>query len=92
MMESFCEPKCGDGSKVGWEVSACEDGNTVDGDGCSSECSVESGYLCKGGSESSIDICAVICGDGRRMGSEVRTAHLRAPFDAFAQSSCMTVM
>lgn len=33
----LCTEICGDGMKF---VSGCDDGNTVDGDGCSSQCEV----------------------------------------------------
>ena len=35
---------CGDSMVTGAEV--CDDGNTVDGDGCSSTCTLEPGYTC----------------------------------------------
>ncbi len=35
---------CGDGNRTADEQ--CDDGNTQDGDGCSSLCTVENGYLC----------------------------------------------
>lgn len=35
---------CGDGIREGAEI--CDDGNKIDGDGCSSECKVESGWTC----------------------------------------------
>src|SRR5262245_15576282 len=37
---------------------ACDDGNTVSGDGCSDSCQAEPGYTC------SADACEPICGDG----------------------------
>lgn len=37
---------CGDGAIAGAEV--CDDGNAVDGDGCSALCAVESGFDCNG--------------------------------------------
>lgn len=39
-------PSCGDGVKASTE--GCDDGNTVNGDGCSSVCTVEQGYQCVG--------------------------------------------
>jgi fibro-slime domain-containing protein len=39
-----CIPKCGDGVKKGYET--CEDGNSKSGDGCSSACLTEPGYVC----------------------------------------------
>ncbi len=43
---SVCKRKelCGDGFRV--KNEQCDDGNTADGDGCSSSCSVEDGYTC----------------------------------------------
>lgn len=45
---------CGDGLKF---VSDCDDGNNIDGDGCSSSCEVEQGWTCNGGSPHARDIC-----------------------------------
>jgi hypothetical protein len=36
---------------------ACDDGNNVNGDGCSSDCKIEVGYNCIGGSPNSKDAC-----------------------------------
>lgn len=36
---------CGNGNTEG--VEGCDDGNTLEGDGCSSECKVETGWDCK---------------------------------------------
>lgn len=38
-----CNSPCGDGLRINEE---CDDGNTLDGDGCSSACEVEDGYEC----------------------------------------------
>ena len=46
----------------------CDDGNTVSGDGCSSNCTLESGFQCTGGSATTADICREICGDGKNLG------------------------
>ena len=43
-------PVCGDGIVGGAE--ACDDGNTANGDGCSSACAVEAGFACPAGSPS----------------------------------------
>ena len=51
----FCQEVCGDGKKF---VSDCDDGNNVDGDGCSSKCEIEEGYTCQGGSPASKDSCS----------------------------------
>ncbi|APR80127.1 Multiple EGF-like-domain protein 3 precursor [Minicystis rosea] len=55
---------CGDGTLGGAE--ACDDGNTVSGDGCSATCTIESGYTCSG----SPSACATVCGDGIKAGAE----------------------
>ena len=51
---------CGDGVV---EEEACDDGNTMDGDGCDANCSVENGWECAGA-------CTPICGDGLVKGAE----------------------
>ena len=63
-MPSVCSPGCGDGIKTGSE--ACDDGNNVDGDGCSAGCYVQAGYSCTG----SPSTCTTICGDGLKVGAE----------------------
>lgn len=53
---------CGDGI-FDAAHEACDDGNTVNGDGCSSECKIESGYACV--VQSSVSVCTEIpCGNG----------------------------
>lgn len=52
MVQDYCHPKCGDGVRVPSE--GCDDGNTKDGDGCSSSCIVETGYVCYGGNSSHV--------------------------------------
>jgi len=49
-------------------VLECDDGNVVDGDGCSASCFIEPGYECHGGTLNSPDKCNEICGDGRNLG------------------------
>ena len=51
--------KCGDGRNLGG-VGVCDDGNTVDGDGCSSLCQVEDGFHCSGGTYDTPDVCVDI--------------------------------
>lgn len=53
-------PQCGD-SYIDPDEE-CDDGNTVDGDGCASVCQLEAGYTC----ESSGGVCQAeyVCGDG----------------------------
>ena len=38
-------------------ILECDDGNLLDGDGCSAFCTVEKGFKCKGGSMTAPDIC-----------------------------------
>eukprot|EP00656_Telonema_subtile_P050312 TRINITY_DN6485_c0_g1_i1.p1 TRINITY_DN6485_c0_g1~~TRINITY_DN6485_c0_g1_i1.p1 ORF type:complete len:1411 (-),score=544.52 TRINITY_DN6485_c0_g1_i1:64-4296(-) len=58
---------CGDGRKVGTE--ACDDGNLLDGDGCSASCAVEPSFSCTAGSPNSASQCTP-CGDGLLRGAE----------------------
>ena len=56
-----CVIACGDGAVAPGE--ACDDGNTDDGDGCSSRCSIEGGWACfEPTGEASV--CTFTCGDG----------------------------
>lgn len=55
---------CGDGFIEG--IEECDDGNPDDGDGCSSTCTVESGWDCTGEPSA----CTEVCGDGIITGSE----------------------
>ena len=64
-----CGTTCGDSIKTGAE--ACDDGNTVDGDGCSGDCgAVEDGYACVESGPCSGSTCDTVCGDGKRIGHE----------------------
>jgi cysteine-rich repeat protein len=54
---------CGDGAVEA--IEACDDGNTVSGDGCDGACAIEPGYLCEGAPS----VCSR-CGDGRVTGAE----------------------
>lgn len=47
-----------------WQKKPCDDGNTINNDGCNQYCQVEVGFLCSGGTELNKDTCTVICGDG----------------------------
>jgi cysteine-rich repeat protein len=40
----------------------CDDGNTVENDGCSTLCEVNTGWTCVSGG--TLDVCTEICGDG----------------------------
>ena len=67
---------CVDGETIDIEQGPldCDNGNMMDGDGCSSFCTVECGFECGGSSfstnESSHDVCWTVCGDGLRAGNE----------------------
>jgi cysteine-rich repeat protein len=39
-----CIEICGDGVVV---FAGCDDGNQISGDGCSSNCTIEKGYVCE---------------------------------------------
>eukprot|EP00347_Sterkiella_histriomuscorum_P016413 403353278 len=58
----ICSSTCGDSIRDDYEK--CDDGNTANGDGCSSTCLVETGFTCNGGSFSTKDTCTSKCGDG----------------------------
>ena len=51
----YCVEICGDGKNFG--LNECDDGNNFNGDGCSSSCKIELGYLCGGGTKTTSDIC-----------------------------------
>ena len=57
-----CVATCGDGVRS-YYVEACDDGNSEDGDGCSSSCEVEAGWTCAGG-WCDLGTCSPVCGDG----------------------------
>lgn len=52
------QPSCGDG--VIDDGEQCDDADKQDGDGCSSECAIETGYECNG----STSVCTPTCGNG----------------------------
>jgi cysteine-rich repeat protein len=58
-----CQPLCGDGLIVGNE--ACDDGNAVSGEGCSSTCTVEVFYTCSGQPSVCVYNGPAICGNRR---------------------------
>lgn len=59
-----CLPSCGNGAVDPGE--ACDDGALVQGDGCSSSCATEPGFVCSGAPT----VCAPQCGDGLVVGTE----------------------
>eukprot|EP00961_Rhodomonas_salina_P109430 1473117-Rhodomonas_salina.1 len=64
-----CTSVCGDGIRLN-AYEECDDQNLVDGDGCSSNCTIEVGWQCDGGDLVSMDHCIPICGDGLYRGYE----------------------
>ena len=70
LAQSFIE--CGDSFRTYPEE--CDDGNVLSSDGCNSDCKVEIGFQCIGGSynNSAVDICSAfsLCGDGVISGAE----------------------
>jgi cysteine-rich repeat protein len=52
---SKCQEVCGDGINMGF--LACDDGNLLDGDGCSAKCEEEIFWHCYGGSPNAPDSC-----------------------------------
>jgi cysteine-rich repeat protein len=70
-----CAPICGDGVIVGNET--CDDGNTTNGDGCSSTCKREgstssdnSSSRSGGSSSGNGSSTSAVCGNGRKEGAE----------------------
>lgn len=64
LVDGNCVDRCGDGKRFSPEdvpflatYNICDDGNIIDGDGCSSHCEVEQGFSCFFGNETSPDIC-----------------------------------
>lgn len=53
----LCLPTCGDARQVTEE--GCDDGNIVNGDGCSSTCVTQTNWICIGGSPTNRSICYV---------------------------------
>ncbi|MFO0760918.1 MAG: DUF4215 domain-containing protein [Byssovorax sp.] len=58
------EPVCGDGKIEGGE--ACDDHDTMSGDGCDASCQIEPGFVCQGAPS----VCDSVCGDGIKAGLE----------------------
>lgn len=48
--------RSGDGLRTGTEE--CDDGNTINGEGCTFYCSIEAGFTCLGGNSSARDTCS----------------------------------
>ncbi len=54
LKDSNCSDTCGDGRVF---TAACDDGNLIDGDGCSSSCEIELHYKCNTISALTPSIC-----------------------------------
>jgi cysteine-rich repeat protein len=52
-----CRDICGDGYLMQTSSSSCDDGNSDNGDGCSSQCQVETYYKCENGSSTTPSVC-----------------------------------
>ena len=50
----LCGELCGDARRFALQ---CDDGNNVDGDGCTYDCKLEDGFTCAGGSPNTKDAC-----------------------------------
>lgn len=59
-----CVDICGDGIVMTPNPAYCDDGNTSDGDGCSSSCGIEVGWECTLGTNLTSSVCKEIWGDG----------------------------
>ncbi len=62
---------CGNGILEGSEE--CDDGNTTSGEGCTSDCKLETDWVCP--TPGSPCISTVVCGDGRISGNEICDDH-----------------
>ncbi|CAJ1437050.1 unnamed protein product [Effrenium voratum] len=67
-----CHVTCGDGIRHIVAGEECDDGNVINGDGCTSDCRIEPGYECPtiGWPAVLLTPCRPICGDGLRRGTE----------------------
>lgn len=54
LSETSCIEVCGDGRLFGY---ACDDGNLVNGDGCSNQCTEETNYHCSNGNQTTPSTC-----------------------------------
>ena len=67
LLDGNCVDRCGDGKRFDsvtmpdlYSFNSCDDGNQINGDGCSSDCQVEKDFICKDGNPNSKDICREI--------------------------------
>lgn len=57
LVSNACIQVCGDGMLLSPEV--CDDGNILNGDGCSSNCSIETSYYCVINSTTTLSACSL---------------------------------
>jgi fibro-slime domain-containing protein len=62
------KPYCGDGILQAYLGEECDDGNMVSGDGCSSTCTLEPGWVCATPGKACVN--TIVCGDGKIEGTE----------------------
>lgn len=56
--KGICREICGDGRRlIPNSIHECDDGERIDGDGCNSNCEIEDGWVCSGGSIAYPDVC-----------------------------------
>ncbi|CAI2374485.1 unnamed protein product [Moneuplotes crassus] len=68
-ISGYCLGSCGNGSRIAL-AEECDDGNKNDGDGCSSECKLETGFDCYGLGIAQMAVCTPTCGDSTIRGRE----------------------
>ncbi|CAI2361589.1 unnamed protein product [Moneuplotes crassus] len=66
---NFCADTCGDGIIQVPQTLECDDGNIINGDGCNSNCKIETGYVCSLDSQGK-STCIRSCGDGVKQSLE----------------------
>jgi cysteine-rich repeat protein len=54
LVNKSCADVCGDGISF---TNKCDDGNLINGDGCSESCTIEKNYFCVNGSATSSSVC-----------------------------------
>ena len=62
--------KCGDGKVVISKSNYWDDGNITDNDGCSSNWSIENGWIWSGGNSTTKDVWIDMCGDGKKYSTD----------------------
>lgn len=87
------QPGCGDGLLDTGLDEACDDGNNNSGDGCDSNCLVETNYECTA-VEGALSVCTYIsCGDGNldaALGEECDVGNSPDAASALGCIACVT--